>query len=208
MESEQAASGRKGERPGPLELMESPDTRPRRGLAAPRRLARSSIRSRWLSTRSEAEKVGQSPRGCKPRIIHNRILTQGESDMPGGDRTGPMGMGPMTGRGAGYCVGMGAPGFVNRTFGGFFGRGRGGGRGWRNMFHATGLPGWARAGVGVVAPAVAGAAAPSAATPAAGFQSMTPQQELDALKQQARQAADVLASVQQRISELEAGAAP
>ena len=133
--------------------------------------------------------------------------------MPGGDRTGPMGMGPMTGRGAGYCAGTGAPGFVNRTFGGFFGRGRGGGRGWRNMFHATGLPGWARAGVGVVGAAVAGAAAPStaapsAATPAADPQSMTPRQELEALKQQAHQAADVLASVQQRISELEAGAAP
>lgn len=76
------------------------------------------------------------------------------------------------------------------------------------MFYATGMPGWARAGVGAVTPAVAGAAAPSVATPAAGFQSMTPQQELDALKQQARQAADMLASVQQRISELEAGAAP
>ena len=25
--------------------------------------------------------------------------------MPGGDRTGPMGMGQMTGRGAGYCAG-------------------------------------------------------------------------------------------------------
>lgn len=128
--------------------------------------------------------------------------------MPGGDRTGPTGMGPMTGRGAGYCAGTGAPGFVNRAFGGFFGRGRGGGRGWRNMFYATGMPGWARAGVGAIGAAVAGAAAPNAATPAAGFRSMTPQQELDALKQQARQAADVLASVQQRISELEAGAAP
>lgn len=28
--------------------------------------------------------------------------------MPRGDRTGPMGMGPMTGRGAGYCGGFGA----------------------------------------------------------------------------------------------------
>ena len=30
--------------------------------------------------------------------------------MPGGDGTGPMGMGPMTGRGAGYCAGFAAPG--------------------------------------------------------------------------------------------------
>ena len=76
--------------------------------------------------------------------------------MPRGDGTGPMGMGSMTGRGAGYCAGFGTPGYANplpgRGFGmgfghgrGFFG-GRGGGRGWRNMFYATGLPGWMRFG--------------------------------------------------------------
>ena len=63
----------------------------------------------------------------------------------------------MTGRRAGFCAGFGVPGFVNRGFGaGFFGRGRGGrggGRGWRNMFYATGLPGWMRSGLGGVAPA-------------------------------------------------------
>ena len=32
--------------------------------------------------------------------------------MPGGDRTGPMGQGPMTGRGAGYCAGFGMPGYA------------------------------------------------------------------------------------------------
>ncbi len=61
--------------------------------------------------------------------------------MPGGDRTGPMGMGPMTGRGAGYCAGSPAPGFMNRGFGGGgggFGRGRGGGgQGWRNWFRGA-----------------------------------------------------------------------
>lgn len=50
--------------------------------------------------------------------------------MPRGDGTGPMGMGAMTGRGAGYCTGA-----VSRGYGGFgFGRGqRRGGRwsaGW------------------------------------------------------------------------------
>jgi hypothetical protein len=79
--------------------------------------------------------------------------------MPGGDRTGPMGMGPMTGRGAGFCAGFGVPGFMNRGFGaGFFGRGRGGrggGRGWRNMFYATGLPGWMRSSPAGLAPATA-----------------------------------------------------
>jgi hypothetical protein len=33
--------------------------------------------------------------------------------MPFGDRTGPRGMGPMTGRRAGYCAGFGRPGFTN-----------------------------------------------------------------------------------------------
>jgi len=33
--------------------------------------------------------------------------------MPRGDGTGPAGLGPMTGRGAGYCAGFGVPGFVN-----------------------------------------------------------------------------------------------
>ncbi|MFO8052009.1 MAG: DUF5320 domain-containing protein [Thermoplasmatota archaeon] len=31
--------------------------------------------------------------------------------MPRGDRTGPWGAGPMTGRGAGYCAGYRHPGF-------------------------------------------------------------------------------------------------
>ena len=65
-----------------------------------------------------------------------------------------MGAGPMTGRAAGYCAGYGAPGFMNAGpgfgFGRGFGRGRGGGfgggRGWRHWYHATGVPGWARAG--------------------------------------------------------------
>jgi len=33
--------------------------------------------------------------------------------MPFGDGTGPMGLGPMTGRGAGFCAGFGAPSFTN-----------------------------------------------------------------------------------------------
>ena len=57
--------------------------------------------------------------------------------MPAGDRTGPAGMGPMTGRGAGFCAGSPSPGYVNpyggrylnRGFGMGWGRGRGFGRG-------------------------------------------------------------------------------
>lgn len=33
--------------------------------------------------------------------------------MPGGDGTGPMGQGPMTGRAAGYCAGNTQAGFAN-----------------------------------------------------------------------------------------------
>ena len=69
--------------------------------------------------------------------------------MPAGDGTGPMGMGPRTGRGAGYCAGYSAPGWANPMPGRGLqlGRGRdGGGRGRRHQywFYATGVPGWAR----------------------------------------------------------------
>lgn len=33
--------------------------------------------------------------------------------MPLGDGTGPLGLGPMTGRAAGFCAGFGRPGFTN-----------------------------------------------------------------------------------------------
>ncbi len=49
--------------------------------------------------------------------------------MPGGDRTGPMGAGPMTGRGAGICTGTGTPGSAYHAGGRGMG-GRGLGRGW------------------------------------------------------------------------------
>lgn len=47
--------------------------------------------------------------------------------MPAGDRTGPNGSGPMTGRGAGYCNGYDVPGFQNNAGGR---RGRSSGRGF------------------------------------------------------------------------------
>jgi len=44
--------------------------------------------------------------------------------MPFGDGTGPRGLGPMTGRAAGYCAGYGVPGFMNPVpGGGLWGRG-------------------------------------------------------------------------------------
>ena len=61
--------------------------------------------------------------------------------MPRRDGTGPMGMGPMTGRGAGMCAGFAVPSYANQAG---FGCGLGGGRGFRRMFYATGLLGRAR----------------------------------------------------------------
>ncbi len=117
--------------------------------------------------------------------------------MPAGDGTGPMGMGPMTGRAAGYCAGYGAPGYANPIPGrgfGFWGFGRGAfgrGRGYRHLYYATGLPFWARqAGY---APMPYYYAAPP----------MSPEQELTYLKDQAEYLAASLDEIQQRITELE-----
>lgn len=67
--------------------------------------------------------------------------------MPAGDRTGPYGAGPLTGRAMGYCAGFPVPGFANPAWGGGFGRGWGRGRGFRG-------PG-RRGGWGIMPPAVA-----------------------------------------------------
>ena len=121
--------------------------------------------------------------------------------MPRGDRTGPMGQGPMTGRAAGYCAGFSAPGYMNPVGGRGFGRGGGfggGGRGWRNMYYATGLPGYARAGWN-----------PAAGFPAAGAYGtqyaprMPEDQELEALKSEAQQFQTALENINSRIKELE-----
>ena len=119
--------------------------------------------------------------------------------MPYGDRTGPEGMGPRTGRGAGYCSGYGMPGYMNNTIprrgGGGFGGGRagyagrggfGGGRGFRNRF-----------GGGYAAAPYYGAApyAPPAAVP---------EQELEFLKSQLSYMQRDTESIQSRIAELEA----
>jgi len=50
--------------------------------------------------------------------------------MPGGDGTGPWGLGPMTGRRAGYCMGFSTPGFANPYVHPRFGYGRGMGMGF------------------------------------------------------------------------------
>jgi len=55
--------------------------------------------------------------------------------MPGFDKTGPMGQGPITGHGQGDC---GVSGNYSRPRFGFLG---GFGRGWRHRNFATGMPG-------------------------------------------------------------------
>jgi len=128
--------------------------------------------------------------------------------MPRGDGTGPMGMGPMTGRAAGFCAGYGVPGYMNpipgRGFGIGFGRGRGfwgrgvggGGRGWRNMFYATGLPGWMRYGWGWPASGGAYSGAPVA--------DPTPEAEKNFLRGHAEALQAQLEEIKKRLEELEA----
>jgi hypothetical protein len=122
--------------------------------------------------------------------------------MPGGDGTGPAGMGPMTGRAAGFCAGYPVPGYANPVGGrGFGGWGRGGGRGRRNWYYATGLPGWARAGYGF--PAWGGAVNPYAYGGTPFAPGLSAQQEIDALKGQAEYLEDSLSGIKKRIEELE-----
>ena len=108
--------------------------------------------------------------------------------MPQGDRTGPMGAGPMTGRAAGYCASTAAPGLApmggGRGYGVGFGRGGGGGGGrgrgfGRGFGRGMGLP-------------IAGAGVPP-----------TNDLELAVLKQQAQQLTADMDLIQGRIKELE-----
>jgi hypothetical protein len=111
----------------------------------------------------------------------------------------------MTGRAAGYCAGYPVAGYMNTVWGrGFWGwgRGHGGGRGWRNRFYTTGLTGWQRAemgypGFGAIAPPAVPFAAPLPPT-------MSTEQRLDALKGQAGYFEDALEGIRKRIEELEA----
>lgn len=101
--------------------------------------------------------------------------------MPGGDRTGPAGAGPMTGRAMGYCGGYSVPGYGNmapgmgRGMAFRYGWGRGGGFRWRfyNPDYAMGT-----------------------LTP-------TREEELQSLKLQAERLKRTLDDVQKRIQELE-----
>lgn len=67
--------------------------------------------------------------------------------MPRGDRTGPAGAGPMTGRGAGTCAGSPEPGYGSAGYlRGADRRCRGGRHGRRHRFSGAGVWGWMQAG--------------------------------------------------------------
>ena len=125
--------------------------------------------------------------------------------MPGLDGTGPMGWGPRTGRGLGYCppgagpapyaYGVRGLGRGGLPWGGGRGFGMGRGRGWGRGFGAYG------AGQGGVAPAYA----PYGYGPAGGPQSPTREEELTGLRNEAEAVRQHLAAVDQRIADLERG---
>jgi hypothetical protein len=112
--------------------------------------------------------------------------------MPGGDRTGPAGRGPMTGRGAGLCAGYGAAGFSTPGLGAgrtaFGGRGC---RGRRNRFFATGVPGWQDP----TGQPIAGGMSFPRREPA-------PRDEMDVLKEQAQSLEKGLQELQARMDAL------
>ena len=126
--------------------------------------------------------------------------------MPRGDRTGPLGMGPMTGRAAGYCAGYPIPGYMN-PYGG-----RGMGMAWGRGYGRGGGGGFGR-GFGVPVPLgypdySAGAPYVPPYTPVADFDApyvpaSDPGRELDVLKQQAEYLVDTLDGIKKRIDELE-----
>jgi len=113
--------------------------------------------------------------------------------MPSGDRSGPMGAGPRTGRAMGLCAGNEVAGFATAGGWGGFGRGRGFRR--RNRFYATGLTGWQRA-AGV--PAAQAGPAPEAGEPTA-----TADQQLEALTNQVAELRQALADIQQQLAAMQ-----
>ena len=117
--------------------------------------------------------------------------------MPGGDGTGPLGLGPMTGRQAGYCAGYSAPGYANsipgrgRGFG--YGRGFGRGRGWgRGFGRGFGL-GWAGYPYAQGNPYM---------TPSYSA-NFTPKQEADMLRAEANAMQEEISAINQRVKDLE-----
>lgn len=115
--------------------------------------------------------------------------------MPRGDGTGPMSMGPGTGRAAGYCAGYPVPGFMNPTLGRGLGMawGRGGGWGlgmaWRR--------GWGRG------PGGGWGFAPSPLPTPYAAPEPTAEQQLTSLREQAAWIERQLSAVNERLQALQ-----
>ena len=108
--------------------------------------------------------------------INVKVSDKRRCIMPGYDGTGPRGMGAMTGGGRGSCVASVGRDVVRPRLGRQ--GGRGGGRGWRNMYYDTGMTSWQR-------------------------RSITPEQEKEILKDEENYFKQELSDIQNRISVLE-----
>ncbi|MGO8945913.1 MAG: DUF5320 domain-containing protein [Syntrophobacteraceae bacterium] len=120
-------------------------------------------------------------------------------DMPRGDRTGPTGAGPGTGRMKGFCMGFSIPGTFNCSQD-FVSPGRGGGgQRRRNRFFNTGLTGWQRlAGFGF------GRGTREFIDPGSALD-LEPGPQLETLKARAGYFEKVLEGIKRRIQKLESG---
>ena len=118
--------------------------------------------------------------------------------MPGGDGTGPLGLGPMTGRRAGYCAGYPTPGYANpgpgRGWGFGYGRGFGRGRGWGRGFGRRFGFGW-------------GAYPYAYGSPYGYPANVTPKQEADMLRAEAKAMQEEISAINQRVKDLESNQA-
>jgi hypothetical protein len=118
-------------------------------------------------------------------------------DMPRGDRTGPTGAGPGTGRMKGSCVGFGIPRTFDRSQDFSSPGGGGGGQCRRNRFLQTGLTGSQPS------------AGPAPARGPRGFSTTgsdpVPESPLETLKAQAGYLEKVLKGIKRRIQKLEPG---
>ena len=130
--------------------------------------------------------------------------------MPRGDKTGPAGMGPMTGRAAGYCTGNAHPGFVTPNPPGFSGRRgfgqMGRGKGHRNWYHRTGMPGWSRYEAGY--PAWGGDAPYPMYDDPYMVEEIAPDQEKGMLLGQAEMLKQHISEIEARLKELEKDSKP
>jgi len=110
--------------------------------------------------------------------------------MAGGNGTGPMGRGAMTGRRAGFCAGYSVPGYANSGYG-RGGRGAGYGRGFGFGRGA----GWRGNG----APYAYGNPNMMPQAPV----SVAPEREAEMLKAEAEALKEELSAINQRVKELE-----